>query len=964
MTSSIHLRTILSLFVLLTIYTYSFAQNQANIWYFGEYAGIDFNGANPVPLLNSAMDQNEGCATISDENGNLLFYTDGSTVWNSNHDIMMNGTGLLGHPSATQSAVIVPHPGDPDLYYVFTVPVSTSSDGLRYSIVDMTLDGGLGGVTSTKNIFLIGPTEEKVTAVKHGNNNDIWVLTHTWDSDAYYAYLIDNNGLDPTPVVSNVGLWHSGIVGKKIGSMKASPNGQKLAIVARCDTTLELLDFNYLDGTLSNPISFLHNYISGYGIEFSPDGNRLYMTEYSSGSKLYQFDLTAGTPDQIINSETIVGTVSNIHFGALQVATDGKIYASKHDNLFGDDYLGVINNPNELGAACNFVEDGFYLGGRKCIWGLPNFIQSYYTPVSFTYEYTCFGDSTAFLLSDPTSPDSVYWNFGDPASGNDNYSSLFNPKHQYTATGNFTVTLITYQEYFTDTLIQDLTIFEYPQPDLGNDTSICDIGGNTAYFDAGPADSYLWSTGATTRVITPSITDWYWVIATNGNNCSSTDSVYLNMVLPAQVFAGSDTSICHGSFLDISGLVLPPSASNYDSIKWSGGTGSFDDPNILWPTYYPAPSEYGTIELTLTAYATSPCNDVFSVLELTIDSLPDGSFTILPADTVCTQEELSFQGMNNNNTTINTWTWDFGDGNQAEGKNVSHAYGNAGDFEIQLVLTNNSGCTDTIIDSVHILDPQIDFVISSNPSCLGDTILFSRTDNSLPYDCYWEFGDGTNANDCSIEHVYADAGNYEVRLSVCSHDTTKTVTVYPPAISNAGSNESICEGQPFDLSTSAVQPDTTDAVSLLWYGGTGSFDEPTALWPVYTPGPGEEGPVPLYMIAYSNVPCADDTTFMILTLDSLPEPSYTYLPATGICVNEAIQFSGQNNNTTTVSSWNWNFGDGGSSSARNPLYSYATAATYDVTLTLTNGEGCVDSITQQVTVHPLPEPSYCSHTRQ
>ena len=89
------------------------AQGQGNIWYFGNYAGLDFNSGSPVVLNNSAMSAFEGCSSIADENGNLLFYTDGMTVWNMNHQVMYNGTGLYGNSSSTQSGVIVPLPGNP-----------------------------------------------------------------------------------------------------------------------------------------------------------------------------------------------------------------------------------------------------------------------------------------------------------------------------------------------------------------------------------------------------------------------------------------------------------------------------------------------------------------------------------------------------------------------------------------------------------------------------------------------------------------------------------------------------------------------------------------------------------------------------------------------------------------------------------------------------------------------------------
>jgi hypothetical protein len=127
-----------------------YAQQEAANWYFGENAGIRFDSAaGTVTAVNGGqLNTREGCSSISDANGNLLFYSDGTTVWNRNNVAMPNGTNLFGNSSSTQSAIIVAKPQDPDTYYIFTVdtafPQGSVDYGLNYSEVDMTLDGGLG----------------------------------------------------------------------------------------------------------------------------------------------------------------------------------------------------------------------------------------------------------------------------------------------------------------------------------------------------------------------------------------------------------------------------------------------------------------------------------------------------------------------------------------------------------------------------------------------------------------------------------------------------------------------------------------------------------------------------------------------------------------------------------------------------------------------------------------------------
>jgi hypothetical protein len=120
------------------------AQKQANIWYFGNRAGLDFNSGVPVALTNGAMDAFEGTASMADENGQLLLYTDGSTVWNKQHQVMRNGTGLMGHANSAQACLIIPNPGNKNLYYIFTTDANGGPNGLRYSTVDLTKEGGLG----------------------------------------------------------------------------------------------------------------------------------------------------------------------------------------------------------------------------------------------------------------------------------------------------------------------------------------------------------------------------------------------------------------------------------------------------------------------------------------------------------------------------------------------------------------------------------------------------------------------------------------------------------------------------------------------------------------------------------------------------------------------------------------------------------------------------------------------------
>ena len=356
------------LFLLLLTGLCARAQRPTDVWYFGQQAGLSFASGTPTPLLDGAMTTYEGCATATTRRGELLFYTDGQTVWNRLHQPMPNGRRLMGSGSSTQSALIVPDPGSGNIFYVFTVAAQGSADGLRYSVVDLTRDNGLGDVPRA-NLLLVTPVAEKLAAVRHANGRDVWVLAHRWNSRAFVAYLVTADGVSGPPVMSSVGSLNAGPGRNAIGALKFSPDGTHLAAaIWRESNKFEVFDFDRSTGQVSKPRSF-GPYAEAYGVEFSPDGRLLYGTcnnnpkAAKSESEIWQFDLKT-------NAATLVGHSSNHKIGELQRGPDGRIYVAREDNY----YLGIIEQPNAAGVACHYQDDGLKLGGRRSKLGLPNFV--------------------------------------------------------------------------------------------------------------------------------------------------------------------------------------------------------------------------------------------------------------------------------------------------------------------------------------------------------------------------------------------------------------------------------------------------------------------------------------------------------------------------------------------------------------------------------------------------------------
>ena len=435
--------------------SFVFSQQEASNWYFGENAGIKFHPDGSVTaLLDGQLNTKEGCATISDSSGNLLFYTDGSKIWNKKHQLMLNGTGLLGHWSSTQAATIVPLPGSTHLFYVFTLDFETNPNGFRYSIVDLDLDGGLGAVTNQKNILIYTPSDEKLSIVKHKNDIDFWVVTHGWNSNTFYSYLLTASGLSATPVLSNSGL----VISDNFyvwGYMKISPDGTKLAM-AHSAAKAELFDFDTSTGSVSNA-RVIYDDDYSYGIEFSPNSKVLYVSNFNLELGLMQYDLT---------TNPIASTLlSNNTFRALQLGPNGKIYIAKED-----DKLGVINNPNIFGLGCDLQIDAVSLLGRKCKLGLPPFMASFFYKTSFTSENLCLGSSTKFTTStNLTNITSATWDFGDGTTSTD-----INPEHTYALPGTYKVSLVVVSSVGTSTETQDIIISELPTATKPLDLFICD----------------------------------------------------------------------------------------------------------------------------------------------------------------------------------------------------------------------------------------------------------------------------------------------------------------------------------------------------------------------------------------------------------------------------------------------------------------------------------------------------------
>jgi gliding motility-associated-like protein len=521
-----------------------------NIWYFGDSAGISFNSRSPIALTNSAMNQLEGSATMSDADGNLLFYTDGQSVWNAKHQKMPNGTGLWGDPSATQSALIIPKPGACGSYYIFTVPeveAGGSGKSLSYFVVDMNEDGGLGDVI--QNGHLHPKVTERLTCVLHSNEKDYWLIAQERGTNAILSYPVSAAGVGIPVITKFPALDRSDFPGIDTygemhrGYMKISGDGKKLcytgygyldSLGTHSDTTV-LMDFNNNTGTASNPAILTHP-DRGYGVEFSPDNTKLYVSNRWYPLTIYQYDLTGGSGGTIQYPETVIGINGLAAGGALQLGPDQKIYVAQYLSTF----LGAINFPNLPGPACDYTSSAISLNGKTCLLGLPNYVRTN----NILPDRISLGNDTSIcpgssiLVQSPAVGNYTWYK-----SSTDQGPFLFysdSPAIHITDSGFYLFELADCPLY--DTI--NISLLAKPAVDLGNDTLLCYGSGMTLQIDNNdPAIRYRWQAGQTASSIVVNAPGLYWLEVNNGS-CSARDSIHIKYTDPVGINLGNDSVVC------------------------------------------------------------------------------------------------------------------------------------------------------------------------------------------------------------------------------------------------------------------------------------------------------------------------------------------------------------------------------------------------------------------------------------
>jgi len=467
-----------------------------------------------VHLYGSKLDFNHTNAGICNEEGSVLFYFNGQDIEDASFENMPGGTGINFEPddefgyNLPQGAIVLPWPGLSDHYVLFHETLGTSWFGwgayeLRYSIIDMNDNNGLGEVVQRRRFLLYEPLAfGQLTATKHANGRDWWLLVNTRDSNLYYRYLLDPSGVRR---MEDQAVGETVLAG--VGQAVFSPDGTRYArfnsVSAAAGRFVDIYSFDRCTGLLSNPIKFQFdpNTLAG-GAAISPNSRYLY-TSYRLA--IDQYDLQA--PDILASRQTVAeydgfGDPFPTTFYQIQLAPDGKMYICAAN---GSKYLHIIHQPDLPGLACQVEQHGYQLPTYNAS-SIPNFPNYRLGPIDgspcdtlginnvpvarFRYAVDSM-DYRSFVFHDLSfrEPETWLWDFGDG-----NGSTERHPIHTYAQDGLYQVCLTVSNANGEHTLCRPVLIGTVATDEPGQaplvrvfpnpvqDRMVLEWGGETAQF--------------------------------------------------------------------------------------------------------------------------------------------------------------------------------------------------------------------------------------------------------------------------------------------------------------------------------------------------------------------------------------------------------------------------------------------------------------------------------------------------
>ena len=348
---------------------------------------LNFETNPNLPFPNSLIEYkfSDTNTSISDSSGHLLFYCNGNEVFNWKHELIENGGNLAdrgdcGFQNLPQGIVAFPLPQSDNKYFLITASLEILIDAniytitnMYYSVVDMNENNGEGKLIVRQEPFLQDTlTQGKITACKHANGRDWWLIMFKYDSSQYFKVHFSSNG------VESVELSESELpVFAGLGQAVFSPDGTKYAQISGISISqggyIDIFDFDRCTGELSNHIQehFSISQSGSYGAAISPSSQFLY---FSIRDRIFQYDLWSS--DIFASKDTVAvhdgfveGGFWSTIFYLMQLAPNEKIYITTPSD---GHFLHIIHQPDEEGIACDVEQRGLEWPTWKNI-SLPTF---------------------------------------------------------------------------------------------------------------------------------------------------------------------------------------------------------------------------------------------------------------------------------------------------------------------------------------------------------------------------------------------------------------------------------------------------------------------------------------------------------------------------------------------------------------------------------------------------------------
>lgn len=911
----------------------------ANYWYFGNRAGIDFNEQPPVPVSDGMLVAPEGAASISEGNGENLFYTDGVTVYDQDHNQMFNGTNIGGENNSTQSSIIIPFPNDETLFYIFTTKsVYNPSDYvLSYSVVDIKeIGNGTVGEVVTQDKPLFEKTTERMTATNPGGF--VWLIAHELGNNTFRSYPITDQGIG-NPVLSSIGSSHD--LNEEVASrgyMKLSSDGSRLAVALTSGgkNYVEIFDFDGATGTLSN---FLQIELPDdnppyqvYGVEFASNSEKLFVSANGSAaaqSKLYELKLHNYVKDSVENSLAELFDEPGINMGAIQTGPDGQIYVARD----GEQFLGTITENLDTLTNSTYMPGGFDLASGRSSLGLPNFVQSYFqqTPSpSATVIPACITQTSTFIGMGTSIIDEFLWTFGDGGSATTDSAS-----HVYLADSIYTVAFNVSNRCGLDSsIVQLVDISGFPDDaTIPLVDVICD---GLLVLDADTTNSggmqFIWSTGETTQSIQVALPGDYSVRIINAAGCESEDTT---MVFDGRPLfdLGPNITICQGDSIPPLDTGLP-GGSPPNTFTWyrDGLNQNSNTSSLAVDATTPGIFEYA---VNVIDGLTGCVND--DTITVTINATPQATYAVTNSSCGNTNGQIDVTSPLTNLTA----EW-FDPTNVSIGLGTPSPLIAAGTYT--LLVTDNVSLCD-VNYTIGVIDSTVLFTITPTVryDCSGDTldvVLGVITDPSTIIYTLIDSLVGTTTsgipNAVNFEIPISNSGIYNLQIQAdgCTDQFSNIVV-------NPRTNLDLLVSPIFDICTdnAVIVATSADAPALEWTGPNG-FSA--------TVSSGSSVNVSLYgsgqyfvtALDGDNVTPCDTTAVTQVNLETSPDPTIT--PLTDGC--DGTRQIGITGLTGANYSYLW------STASTSPSITVTVSNQYDVIVRDQN-TGCQGDDTLQVEVY-------------